>query len=198
MSERRTVKQQVISGVLIAGAWLLGMAWLGLVFGGMIELGVGTEGGFSSGSRPSHIFGLLLVATAAAIFIATANRWKRYFPGIMLASTAASWLEFQNGHALNSPSVLIPRWIALVQLLVIVGVTALSFTFKKRPLNILDRVALLAFAASIYPGGDEVWHRKMPLALIVGGACVLAAWAYDRARHRPQHGSPHADHVPAD
>jgi hypothetical protein len=82
--------------------------------------------------------------------------------------------------------VLIPRWISLVQLVVIAGVTALSFTFKKRPLKIVDRIALLAFAASIVVGGDEATRQELPLALIIGGVCVLAAWAYDRVRRRPE------------
>ena len=72
--------------------------------------------------------------------------------------------------------------MAFVQLVVIVGVTALSFTFKNRPLNLLDRIALLAFAASIYVGGEEAIEQKVPLALIVGGSCVFAAWAVDRLR----------------
>jgi hypothetical protein len=82
--------------------------------------------------------------------------------------------------------VLIPRWIALVQLAVIAVVAALSFTFKKRPLNIVDRIALLAFAASIFVGGDEATRQELPLALIVGGVCVLAAWAYDHVQRRPE------------
>jgi hypothetical protein len=100
----------------------------------------------------------------------------------MLAATLGALLELEQGHAVNSPSVLIPRWIALVQLVVIAVVTALSFTFKKRPLNIVDRIALLAFAASIYVGGEETIQQKVPLALIVGGASVFVAWAVDRLR----------------
>lgn len=184
MSKDPTVKQQVTSGFRRAAAWLLGMAWLGLVFAGMIEVGVGTEADFSAGHHPSRLLGFFLLAAAAVIFIATANRWKAEFPGIMLVATLNSLIELVRGHSTGNSSVLIPRSVAFVQLVVIAGVTLLSFTFKKRPLNILDRIALLAFAASIYPGGDEVWHQKMPLALIIGGVCVMAAWGYDRLRRR--------------
>jgi putative Ca2+/H+ antiporter (TMEM165/GDT1 family) len=129
--------------------------------------------------------GYVVLAVAGAMFAATANRWKRVFPGIMLAATLGTLLELEQGHAVNNPSVLIPRWIALVQLVVITGVTVLSFTFKNRRLNILDRIALLAFAASIYVGGEEATRQQLPLALIVGGVCVVAAWAYDRLQ-RPK------------
>ncbi len=100
----------------------------------------------------------------------------------MLAATLGALLELEHGHAVNNPSVLICRSSAFVQLVVIACVTALSFTFKKRLLNILDRVALLAFAASIYLGGEEEAQQKLPLALIVGGAFVFVAWAVDRLR----------------
>lgn len=115
----------------------------------------------------------------------------------MLAATLGSLLELWHGHAVNNPSVLIPRSIALVQLVVIAGVTAFSFTFKKRYLNIVDRIALLAFAASIYVGGDEATRRKLPLALIVGGVCVLAAWAYDRLQRRRRNTQSHPNQVMA-
>lgn len=184
MSKQATTKEQVRSGFRRAGGWLLGCAWFALVIWGIINA-FGTEANFSAGHHPSRVLGYVILGVAGAIFAATANRWKRLFPGIMLAATLGALLELEQGHAVNNPSVLIPRWIALVQLLVIAGVTVLSFTFKKRTLNIVDRIALLAFAASIFVGGDEATRQELPLALIVGGVCVLAAWAYDRLQRRP-------------
>src|SRR6185312_4132541 len=140
--------EQVKSGFRRTGGWLLGMGWLGLVIWGMIE-GFGTEANFSNGHHPSRVLGYAVLGVAAAIFVITANRWKRAFPGIMLAATLGAVLELWHGHVVNSPSLLIPRWIAFSQLVVITGVTVLSFTFRDRPLNILDRIALLGFAASI-------------------------------------------------
>jgi hypothetical protein len=185
MNKQPTTKEQVKSGFRLAGGWLLGGAWFALVIWGITNA-FGTEANFLEGHHPSRVLGYVILSVAAAILAATTNRWKRVFPGIMLAATLGALLELEQGHAVNSPSVLIPRWIALVQLLVIAGVTALSFTFKKRPLNIVDRIALIAFAASIFVGGDEAIRQRLPLALIVGGVCVLAAWAYDRVRRRPK------------
>lgn len=194
MSKQLTTKEQVRSGFRRAGGWLLGCAWFALVIWGTINA-FGTEANFSEGRHPSRVLGYAILSVAGFIFAATANRWKRVFPGIMLAATLGALLELEQGHAVNNPSVLIPHWIALVQLVVIAGVTALSFTFKKRPLNFVDRIALLAFAASILVGGDEATRKELPLALIVGGVCVLAAWAYERVRRRPQDSSSHPDHV---
>jgi hypothetical protein len=181
MSVHATIKEQIKSGLRRAAGWLAGMAWLGLVFWGIVEA-FGTEANFSEGHHPSRDLGYFILVVTAVIFVITANRWKRALPGIMLAATLGALLELEQGHAVNSPSGLMPRWIAFVQFVVIAVVTALSFTFKKRPLNIVDRIALLAFAASIYVGGEEAIQQKVPLALIAGGACVFAAWMGDRLR----------------
>jgi hypothetical protein len=183
MSQNPTTGEHVKSGFRRAGSWLLGGTWFALVIWGITNA-FGTDANFSEGHHPSRVLGYVVLGVASAIFVATANRWKRVFPGIMLAATVGSLLELEQGHAVNNPSALIPRWIALLQLVVIAGVTALSFTFKKRPLNLVDRIALLAFAASIYVGGDEATRQQVPLALVFGGVCVLAAWAYGRLQRR--------------
>lgn len=186
MSKNRTIKQQIESGFSSGFGWLLGCAWFGLVIGGILNA-FGTEAYFAEGHHPSRLLGWLMLAAAAVIFIITANRWKRVFPGIMVAATLGSILELERGHAVNLPSVLIPRWIAAVQLVAIASVAVLSFTFKNRPLNALDRSALLMFAASIYPGGLEVTNRKAPVTLIGGALCIFVAWAFDRFKtaHKP-------------
>lgn len=184
MSKKPTIKDQVQSGVRRTFAWVLGCAWFGLVIWGIINA-FGNEANFSEGRHPSRVLGYLILGLAGAIFVATANRWKRVFPAIMLSASLGAFLELEQGHALNNPALVIPWWIGLVQFVVIAIVAILSFTFKKRRLNLVDRIALLAFAASILVGGQEATRQKLPLALIVGGICVLAAWKYDRMRHGP-------------
>lgn len=194
MTKNSTAKGQVKSGFRRAGGWLLGCAWFGFVVWGITNA-FGTEANFSEGHHPSRVLGWAILGVAGAIFAATANRWKRLFPGLMFAATGGALLELGQGHLVNSPSVLIPRWIALVQLVVIASVTALSFTFKKRSLNIIDRLALLVFAASIFAGGEEVTRQELPLALIIGGACVVAAWAYASLRRRAGNSSASPKHA---
>lgn len=179
--DNRSIKQQVKSGFRRAAGWLAGMAWLAIVFWGIINV-FGTEANFSVGHHPSRALGYFLLTLAVLIFLITADRWKRVFPGIMLAATLGCLLELESGHVVNSPSTLVPRSIAFIQLVVVVAVTALSFSFKQRPLSILDRLALLAFAASIFLGGEQATERRVPLALVVGGACIFIAWTIDRLR----------------
>lgn len=151
------------------------------MFWGIINV-FGTEANFSVGHHPSRALGYFLLTLAVLIFLITADRWKRVFPGIMLAATLGCLLELESGHVVNSPSILVPRAIAFIQLVVVAAVTALSFSFKQRPLTVLDRVALLAFAASIFLGGEQAIQRKVPFALLAGGACIFIAWTVARLR----------------
>ncbi len=185
MRTKPTIGQQFKSGLSHAMGWLLGIAWFGLVLWGMLEA-FGTDANFSEGRHPSRILGYLLLGVASAVFVVTADRWKRIFPGIMCSAMLGAVLELWHGHALNNSSVSIPRWIALVQLAVIAGVTLLSFTFKTRTLKVADRIALLIFSVSIFAGGKQATEQRFPFALVVGGACVLAAWAYDRLQRRTE------------
>jgi len=175
------MRKEVRSGIRRAGGWLLGICWFGLVLWGILEA-FGTEANFSVGHHPSRALGYVLLSIAGIIFVVTANLWKRVFPGIMLFATLGSLLELERGHAVNSSSIVIPRWISSIQLIVVAGVMVLSFTFKNRPLNILDRLALLVFTASIFYGGMEATRQEVPLALIVGGLCIFFVWLVDRLK----------------
>jgi hypothetical protein len=79
---RKETKSQVISGLRKTGAWLLGMAWLGLVFAGMAIA-------FSPSNYP-RAAGWVLLVLAAIILLATADRWVKAFPGLLGVATIKS------------------------------------------------------------------------------------------------------------
>ena len=172
-------EEQVESGFRRAGGWLLGMAWLGIVYWGITE-GFASQQAFSEGHHPSRILGYELLIVAAVIMLATAEHWKRVFPGIMLAAILNSLLELSRGHAVNNPSVAVAPSTAAIHLLVTTGVTALTLTFKNRRLTILDRTALLAFVAIFF--WQAVDGRFASLKLLGGAFCILLAWVIDRLR----------------
>jgi len=179
MKTEPTAKEQVKSGFRRAGGWLLGMAWLGLVYGGILEA-FGSEQAFSEGRHPSPILGYALLIAAAVIMLATAEHWKRVFPGIMLAAILNSLLELSRGHAVNNASVPVSLSTATVHLLVTTGVAALTLTFKDRRLTMLDRGALLAFVTSFLWGAID--ERFAMLKLLVGACCIFVAWAVNRLK----------------
>jgi hypothetical protein len=171
MANTETVGHQVKGGFRTAGAWLLGFAWLFLVFAGMAIA-------FSPSKYPPT-FGWLLLVAAAAILVLTAERWIKAFPGIMAVATINSLLTISSGHATGNPSVLIPRTTAILATLLLAAGTTLSLTFRRK-VSVLDRIALLALAVSIGWGAIDV-HHWLP-ALGMGTLCLFLAWLYDRRR----------------
>lgn len=93
-------EEHVMTGLRRAGGWLLGMAWLGLVYAGIIEA-FGSQRDFGEGSHPSPILGYTLLVVAAVVMVATAEHWKRVFPGIMLAAILNAVLELRASLALD-------------------------------------------------------------------------------------------------
>lgn len=179
MIQSYTTKQQVLSGIRRAGGWLIGAAWLGLVFRGLTE-SFASEQAFAEGHHPSRSLGYVLLGIAALTMVVTAERWKRVFPGIMLAAILNSLLELTRGHAVNNPAVPVGHSTAIIHLVVTTGVTVLALTFKNRRLTVLDRFALLAFVVSFFWGAVE--QRFASVKLIVGACCILIAWAIDRLK----------------
>jgi hypothetical protein len=171
VANTETVGQQVKGGFRTAGAWLLGFAWLFLVFAGMAI-------GFSPSKYPPAV-GWLMLAAAATILVLTVDGWVRAFPGIMAVATINSLLTISSGHATGNPSVLIPRTTAILATLLLAVGTALSMTFRRK-VSVPDRSALLALAVSIGWGAVDVRHW-LP-ALAVGTCCLFLAWVYDRTR----------------
>jgi len=183
-----TVRKQIKSGFRLAAAWLLGFAWLFLVFGGLAII--------TTPPPPSAILGWVLLSIAAVILVVTMDRWVRVFPGLLAYGIFGSILILVDGHALNHPEVLITRPEALVLIAFFAAGTILSFTFTKHRLTVPDRIGLFVFILCFF--WQAVAPRLMIIALAIGFACLIGAWGCDRVRRRrPGDGSPRPNHVVA-
>lgn len=171
--------KKVKSGFLRAGAWLLGFGWLFLVFGGLIVV--------TTPSPPPHAFGWALLALAAVIVLVTMDRWVKFFPGLLAYGVLGSVLTLVDGHAVNHPEVAVSRSEGMAMVAFCTFAAALSFTFTKRKLCVMDRVALFAFVACFF------WQAAVPkfmwVAMGAGFCFLLFAWLYDSYQHRRGDGS---------
>ena len=183
MGEKGT---EVKQGLRRAGLWLLGFAWLGLVFAGMAIA--------FTPSPHSPAVGWVLLAVAAAIALVTMDRWVKIFPGLLAYGILGSVLELSDGHAVGLPQAPVSRPDAVISLLFCAVGAAISVTFARRKLHATDRVALFAFLC-VFSGRRP--FRSGWIALGTGLGLLLFAWLYDHFRHRRSNGSRSASHVTA-
>ncbi len=170
-----TITSQVLSGFRRAAAWLLGFAWLGLVFAGLAIA--------FTPSPYSPAIGWVLLAIAAIILMVTMDRWVGVFSALLTYAIISGIFTLASGHLPNNPQARVGRTEAMIMIMLYVVSAVVSFTFTKRGLKILDRVALFAFVLCFF--GQAVVPRLMLLALGIGTGCLAAAWAYDRYQRRP-------------
>lgn len=184
MGEKAT---EVKQGFRRAGLWLLGIAWLGLVFAGMAIA--------FTPSPHSPAVGWALLALAAAIALVTMDRWVKIFPGLLAYGVLGSLLELSDGHAVGLPQAPVSRTDAIISLLFCAVGAAISVTFAKRKLHVTDRVALFAFVFCFFWQAAD--PKFMRIALGTGLGLLVLAWLYDHFQHRRGHGSRSASHVTA-
>lgn len=173
----RAVESQIKAGFRRAGAWLLGFAWLGLVFAGLAIA-------FTPSPHPPVVGWLLLIA-AAILLIATMDRWVPVFAALLVYGIIGGVVTIVSGHAVNHPEVPVPRLYAVIMALLIAGSAVVSFTFTRRRLTLPDRIALFAFAFCFF-WTPMVSHLTL-VPLGIGFSCLIGAWAYDRFRRRRGH-----------
>lgn len=171
---KNTVGKQIKNGFQSVGTWLLGFAWLGLVFAGMAVA-------FTPSSH-SPALGWVLLGIAALILVFTMDRWVKIFPGLLAYGVVSSILMLVNGHAANHPEVPVSRLEAVLLIGFFAAAAVLSFTFTKHKLTLPDRIALFTFIFCFF--WQAVAPRLMLIALAIGFSCLVGAWIYDRTHRR--------------
>lgn len=168
------MSSQVKNGLRTAVAWILGIAWVALVFAGMAVA--------FSPSPHSPALGWVLLAIAAVVCIGTMDRWAKYFPAILAYGVIGGLFTIATGHAVNSASVRVSRFDGVLMTLLIGASAAVSLPLGERRLRLADRIAIIAFIFCIF--WQVVEPRVMLVALSIGLGCLFAAWAFDRIQRR--------------
>ncbi len=179
---------EVKSGFRLAALTLASLLIAALFFAGVIYA-------FFPTGHPRAL-GLLFLIISASVMAVMMNRWVKYLPGILGFAALSGLIMFFTGHLLNDSSIPISRLDTLIITFFFLGSSQLSRTFGDRKLNLVDRVALLAFAVSVplligfNTSREEARGRTAlldPVEVITMGAglcCLLIAWFYDRIQRR--------------
>jgi hypothetical protein len=185
MAKNPSVRTQVKNGFRAAGAALLGLGWLGLVIGGLIEA-FAPPSQFTPPGTPHPIVGWVLLIAAATIFVTTVHHWVKALPGILGLAGLNALFSIFSGHAPGLPSVLIPLPDAIGAALLLYASAYLSISFTKRELRLVDRLAFLIYATSIFWGAAQHRHGSW-MQMGIGTFCLFSAWAYDRIQRSKDH-----------
>lgn len=177
---KRTVKDQVIKGALLTAKVLLVWATAGMFWIGIYVI-------FSPGrvrpealSARSLVVGSVLLVMSTAILLFTIDRWVKIIPGVMGYATLGGLIMLFSGHY---GRILVPWRVALILTLFTIASAGLSLTFQERKLNVVDRVALMAFVSCLAIATTPS-VSTMLTALSIGFAFLLFAWVLDRIRRR--------------
>jgi hypothetical protein len=174
----QTVKSQIIGGLRITASVLV------VIFTGMGLIGGVAMLRIPGGPHPDSLVARhplipwMCIAAATAILIVTIDRWARILPSILAYGAVGGLIMLATG---RYNSIYVPRLSALILTFFMVLTGALTLSIGGRPLNLLDRIALLAFvfciAFSVTPD-----ISAMTKALAIGLSFLLLAWTVKRVR----------------
>jgi len=182
---------QVKSGLRLAGLTLVFLGIAGLFFAGV------SYSFFPAGH--SRALGLVFLITSVPVMVVTMNRWVKVLAGLLALAVLNGVLSISTGHLLANPTQPVSRLDALYITVFFAVAAVLASTLKGRKLNLVDRIAVLAFVSSLallieYEGT----HLRPGAALAtidftlmgIGLCCLLITWVYGRLQRRRGHNLP--------
>jgi hypothetical protein len=131
--------------------------------------------------------GFLVLAVLAMVLYATAPRWVRWLPGLLLFGVFNSLLGLITHHAPTNPRIAVPSGVAgLLVVFYAVG-CIVSYYYDATHLSAVDRLALLVYLfCMIWPafGANDLATVTPVIAwsISIGVAALMASFAVHRAR----------------
>lgn len=180
--EGKKRKRNVVNGFQLAGGILLGIALMGALIGcSQIAFGI------IQSTRLSKVAALLIALVSVTLIFWMTRRWAKHFAGWVGYSVLNGLLMVSSGHAVNNPSILVPRWWAISSTVVMFVSALVSLRFsRKYMLNEVDKVALmtwvLAFTLAVDVESTHATHRESVglAAMCLGCLALVGAWWYQR------------------
>jgi hypothetical protein len=148
-----------------------------LFFALMIAISSGLMICLGYGIRPRPLGWVLFIAGSVAAFV-TVDRWANALPGIFGVATLNWIIILTSGHALNQPSVRVPRLIGASSTVLAASASVATARFQERDLGKLDRAACLGilscFVAMVPCTMLPVEHWEIPVGIgLMGCIAVL-------------------------
>ncbi len=175
---------QVKSGLQLAALTLLFFGVAGLFLAGV------AYSFFPTGH--SHALGLVFLIVSVPVMVVTMNRWVKVLAGLLALAVLNGLLSVGTGHLLANPTQPISRADAFYMTVLFAVAAALASTLKGRRLNLVDRIAVMAFVSILawlvcYEGARITLGRTDFVLMGIGLCCLFSAWLYHRIQRRRGH-----------
>jgi hypothetical protein len=172
---------QVKSGLQLAALTLLFFVIAGLFFAGV------AYSFFPTGH--SRALGLIFLIISVPVLVVTMNRWVKVLAGLLALAVLNGLITMGTGHLLANPTQPISRVDALFMTVLFAVAAALASTLKGRRLNLVDRIAVMAFVSILawlicYEGARITLASTDFVLMGLGLCCLAIAWGYDRLQRR--------------
>ncbi len=169
-----TVKEQAKSGLRLG----IGLG-LFLIAGMLLSSGMGRV--VWSASPPQYVvwpepIGWLELTVATAILLSTAGVWWMLLAGCMTLGSVKCVIVLLTGRDVFAPHDPFPRLEAVELLVFAVASVALMLRLWKKPLTIMDRVAVTVYLFSFMWHADRVEFSAAGPGLALGLFALLGAW----------------------
>jgi heme A synthase len=189
--DNRSVSEQIVSGLRLAGGLIAGFLVLVLALGSISTLPAGAPayGGFGLYVSWS------MLCVASVIMLLTANRWAPYVPGFFcLPGLFQAVVLLLLGPSSSSPiaSSRTTRTEAMEIVVVCLIVIVLTWRFvgkRPAPTTLFDRFALTFLVLATIRQATIAYHWP-PMPLILGLSALLVAWCayrWERAGRKQKH-----------
>ena len=169
----RNHSQQKSPSRLAMAGWFFLFLLLIVVISGGIATGLG----YSPRPRP---LGWVLFVAGVGVGVFTVDRWAKVLPGIFGIATLNGLIILISGHALNQPTIQVPRLIGTLFTVVMAGASFITASFADRHLTTADRAAYLGILACFVAmlvcvmGSVEGWELPVCIGFI---ASIAVLWA---------------------
>jgi hypothetical protein len=126
----------------------------------------------------AHV-GWAILLICVVVLVATVDRWVRFLQVFLGGGILGSLLALGSGHLLNGKPF--PRPVSAILTTLLIGCSLILQTLAKRKLEVVDRVALIAFVAAFVGGMLVETPTSGVIGLGTGFAILLALWLHHRS-----------------
>ena len=171
MSEKRSVSDQVISGLRLSG-WVV----LTCVTGILLVRGTLVVSHQAAGSVA---MGWATLAIGFVILVLNLDGWAKVLPGLLALAAFNALVMAASGHVLNDLSTPVSRSMAIGSAIALAIASAVSIHFYGKRLSLLDRVILVAYVGFILLGFASRW---VLVSFGLGTLVLAVPWLYTLVR----------------